>query len=218
MGTVFIGGVGFMWDLMDQGGWMMYPLLLTSLVVLTVIFERTYVILVQTKGISRETLTHLYELIKHGRLDEGRSLLAQHPSSFSAVFLAILNETDETHQEKAAAYTGDDLLFGLQRRLSILSAAGSLAPLMGLLGTVLGMIEVFANVASLGETANASMLAGGIWEALLTTATGMAIAIPALIAYHYLHRHVDDLAHRLQHDSGALIALLSPAGSCPSPQ
>ena len=196
-------------ELMEQGGWMMYPLLVTSIVALAVILERTYAILIRTNAIDRESLRQLFALIRSDKYDDAKALLDQHPNSFTPVFVAILDEPDEAHQEKVAGYAGDELLFGLQRRLSILSAIGTLAPLMGLLGTVLGMIEVFAEVAALGETGDASVLAGGIWEALLTTATGMSIAIPALIVYHYLQRNIAELAHKLRHAAGTLIALLS---------
>jgi len=196
-------------ELLEQGGWMMYPLLAISIVALGVIIERVYTILIRTRPVDRDSLRQLFALIEARKDGDARTLLKQHSNSFAPVLGSILNEPDEAHQEKAAGYAGDELLFGLQRRLSILSAVGTLAPLMGLLGTVLGMIEVFGEVAALGETGDASVLAGGIWEALLTTAAGMSIAIPALAVYHYLHRHIAELAHTLQHDAGALIALLS---------
>lgn len=198
-----------MFELIEHGGWVMYPLLITSIITLAIIFERSYVVLVRTKTIGRESLAQLFESIENGEMGDAKASLDRNVNSFGPAFLAILGESDESHQEKVAGYYGDELLFGLQRRLSILSAIGNLAPLMGLLGTVLGMIRVFADVSALGLAADASVLASGIWEALLTTAVGMAIAIPALVVYYYLYRRIAEMAHRFQHDAGALIALLN---------
>lgn len=186
----------------------MYPLMATSIVALAVIFERVYVILFRTKAINNDLLAQVLALVKQSRNDDARSLLEEQPNFSGPVLLAILDETDEAHQENVAGYAGDELLFALQQRMSILSTIATLAPLMGLLGTVLGMIKVFAQVAQMGEVSNTTMLAGGIWEALLTTAVGMAIAIPVLIIYHYLQRYIGKLAHGLRHNASALIAVL----------
>lgn len=198
-----------MLDVFEQGGWMMYPLLLTSIVGLAVIFERAYVILFQTKRIEQDSLDKLFKLLKDQKKTEALTVLKKHGDLLSPLLINVINSKNEAEQEKAASYAGDYILFALQKRLSVLSAIGSTAPLMGLLGTVLGMIEVFSDVSSLGNNVNAALLAGGIWKALITTAAGMSIAIPALIVYHYLHRRVAELANYLHHNAGAVIAILN---------
>ena len=86
---------------------------------------------------------------------------------------------------------------------------GSVTPLMGLLGTVIGMIKVFSRVAAAGEMSDISILAGGIWEALLTTAAGLAVAIPILFAHNYLERKLDKISHLMMQNAQKMIAAMN---------
>ena len=90
---------------------------------------------------------------------------------------------------------GNDVLFQLRRGLRPLEVIGSLAPLLGLLGTVLGMIKAFQQLEAAGNKVNPAVLSGGIWEALLTTAIGLSVAIPVVVLLNWLERRVDHLAH-----------------------
>ncbi len=90
---------------------------------------------------------------------------------------------------------GNDVLFQLRRGLRPLEVIGSLAPLLGLLGTVLGMIKAFQQLEAAGNQVNPAILSGGIWEALLTTAVGLCVAIPVVALLNWLERRVDHLAH-----------------------
>lgn len=92
---------------------------------------------------------------------------------------------------------GGDLLFGLRRGLRPLEVIGSLAPLLGLLGTVLGMIKAFQQLEAAGNQVNPAVLSGGIWEALMTTAVGLCVAIPVVALLNWLERRVDHLAHEM---------------------
>ncbi|MBF2760986.1 MAG: MotA/TolQ/ExbB proton channel family protein [Ectothiorhodospiraceae bacterium AqS1] len=93
---------------------------------------------------------------------------------------------------------GKDTLFHLRRGLRPLEVIASLAPLLGLLGTVLGMIEAFQQLERAGNRVDPSILSGGIWEALLTTAVGIGLAIPVVILMTWLERRVDHLAHAME--------------------
>jgi biopolymer transport protein ExbB len=90
---------------------------------------------------------------------------------------------------------GGDMLESLRGHLRPLEVIAALAPLLGLFGTVLGMIQAFQNLAAAGSQANSALLAGGIWEALLTTAVGLAVAMPVIVALNWLERIIDRLAH-----------------------
>ncbi|HEY7883451.1 MAG TPA: MotA/TolQ/ExbB proton channel family protein [Cellvibrionaceae bacterium] len=92
---------------------------------------------------------------------------------------------------------GSDVLFHLRRGLRPLEVIGSLAPLLGLLGTVLGMIKAFQQLQAAGNQVNPAILSGGIWEALLTTAVGLCVAIPVVALLNWLERRVDHLAHEM---------------------
>lgn len=101
---------------------------------------------------------------------------------------------EATVREEVLRY-GADALFQLRRGLRPLEVIGSLAPLLGLLGTVLGMIEAFRQLEAAGNQVNPAILSGGIWEALLTTAVGLSVAIPVVAVLNWLERCVDHLAH-----------------------
>lgn len=90
-----------------------------------------------------------------------------------------------------------DVLFQLRRGLRPLEVIGSLAPLLGLLGTVLGMIKAFQQLEAAGNQVNPAVLSGGIWEALITTAVGLCVAIPVVAVLNWLERRVDHLAHEM---------------------
>jgi biopolymer transport protein ExbB len=198
-----------MMELFEKGGFMMYPILLCSVIALAVIIERLYVVFWLTPRPDQAKIDEVFRLIEAGKTTEALQLIDGERSSLGTIILAILGEADEAHQEKAAVLAGEEFLFHLKARLSVLSAIGSVVPLMGLLGTIFGMIEVFSTVSEMQGTVNPSLLAGGIWEALLTTAAGMSVAIPTVLAYHYLNRNMAVIAHRMQYVGNSLIALLN---------
>lgn len=103
---------------------------------------------------------------------------------------------ENTVREEVLRY-GSDALFQLRRGMRPLEVIGSLAPLLGLLGTVLGMIEAFQQLEAAGNKVNPAILSGGIWEALLTTAVGLCVAIPVVALLNWLERRVDHLAHEM---------------------
>ncbi len=93
--------------------------------------------------------------------------------------------------------TGGDMLVSLRDGFRILEVIASLAPLLGLLGTVIGMVEAFQQLEAAGNQVNPAILSGGIWQALLTTAVGLTVAIPVVVALNWLEQRVDNLAHEM---------------------
>jgi biopolymer transport protein ExbB len=196
-------------ELLDKGGFMMYPILLSSVIALGIIIERLYVVFIQTPLLNQNKVNEVFELCQAGKIKKAALVIGREHCSLKNVMLAILTESDEAHQEKAATLAGNEMLFHLRTRLSILSAIATVAPLMGLLGTVFGMIEVFSNVSTMQGATDPTILANGIWTALLTTAAGMSVAIPCSLTYHYLDRKIKNIAHRMQHDGNKLIAIIN---------
>ncbi|MFH1953161.1 MAG: MotA/TolQ/ExbB proton channel family protein, partial [Pseudomonadota bacterium] len=98
---------------------------------------------------------------------------------------------------------------GLSRYLQVLAIIGNIAPLLGLLGTVIGMIKSFMVIQQMGGKVNAAVLAGGIWEAMLTTALGLSVALPTMVAHSYLVSRVDKFEARLQNGAITLIKAIS---------
>lgn len=200
-------------EIIERGGIMMYPIILASVIAIAVIIERTYVIYIRTKFLGKEKIKEMFRLAESGERESALSLMKQEESVFASLFVAVLEESNTDEMEDAAVLTGEDILFSLGRRLEVLSVLGSVLPLMGLLGTVLGMIKVFTRVATAGDAANIAILAGGIWEALITTAAGMMVAIPVILIYHYFIRTLEKISHALQQKVSALIFILKKKGA-----
>jgi len=201
-----------MTGLIAKGGIMMYPILLSSIIATAVIIDRIYIFFIKTKFLEKEKISEMFSMAENGEKDKARLLMEKENSIFASLFISILNEKEPSEMEDAATLSGEDILFYLGRRLNILSILGSVLPLMGLLGTVIGMIKVFAKVASAGDAADIAILAGGIWEALITTAAGMIIAIPVILIYHYFNRTLEKIAHAMQQKSSRLIIILKKRG------
>lgn len=200
-----------MWELFEKGGWMMYPILASSILALAVIVERL-IVLAKT-SIPSEEEVHAICLKAREGLDEEveRRIYAGRTPIHRVISAVWRTEGDEHAREKSAGIAGDHVLRELNRHLQWLAILGSLVPLMGLLGTVLGMIRVFSDVAEVGDVSDIGLLAGGIWEALLTTAAGMAVAIPILLVYHWLSGRVDKVAFEMAHHGEEFIAALRVA-------
>jgi biopolymer transport protein ExbB len=170
----------------------MYPLLAFSVIALAVILERALFYLSSRAGSVRaaEELAALYK--ECGDWEAAVNSFSEHNKRvyflpIVAVYFDALNETPQNAEERLFAQAKEIVIIN-ERRLPILSSIAAIAPLFGLFGTVLGMIEVFQRLAALGGRADVALLSGGIWVALLTTAFGLLVAIPALLAHHYFSR------------------------------
>jgi biopolymer transport protein ExbB len=202
-----------MWEIFEKGGFIMYPILASSILALAVIVERM-IVLARTRIPGDKELTDLCEKAKEGLTKEVGELIDAGQTPIHSVIGAVWRtKGDERAREKSAGIAGDFVLRSLNKRLRWLSILGSLVPLMGLLGTVLGMIRVFSNVAEAGDVSDISLLASGIWEALLTTAAGMSVAIPILLVFYWLSGKVEKVAFEMAHQGEAFIAALREAES-----
>jgi biopolymer transport protein ExbB len=187
-----------MWELFQKGGELMYPILGCSVFALAVIIERL-IVLGGTTIPGSADLAQLLAAVRVGDAGKAAQLASEQKTPVHRVIRALAETRGgEAAQEKAAGVAGDDVLRELNLRLPWLAILGSLVPLMGLLGTVVGMIRVFARVAKAGDVSDITLLAGGIWEALLTTAFGLAVAIPILLVYHLLLGKVDRVAFAMR--------------------
>ncbi|WP_207261460.1 MotA/TolQ/ExbB proton channel family protein [Desulfovibrio sp. Huiquan2017] len=183
-------------NILQQGGVMMWPLLVLSVAALAVILER-FVVFTTSRFPSPSTLDGLLETFRTQGRDAAALKGAETAPAFGAFFQACFSESGNG-REAAIQSAGDDILFRFNARLDFLSTAAATAPLMGLLGTVLGMINAFSRLSSSGDV-DITVLAGGIWQALLTTAAGLCIAIPAVLAHRWFCREYDKIAHAMQH-------------------
>jgi biopolymer transport protein ExbB len=183
------------WDFVLKGGPMMIPIGLCSLIALAVFAERLLV-LRRRRVIPTGFRKGLQDTLENGDRDRAKALeyCKQNGSPVANVFAAAIKRLDEPVEllERHVEYAGQREVFKMRKYLRVLSVSASIAPLMGLLGTIFGMIRAFQTVAvsaeALGKTES---LAKGIYEAMITTAAGLLVAIPVLIAYHWISSKID---------------------------
>ena len=183
-------------SLFSDGGFMMYPLVLCSLIALGVIIAKSWTLWAAGAS-TKEVLAEVEEAAAAGRIAEAADLAAARPGPAAAILVAGLRRLakDEVGQEGLASAirtTGTIELGFLERGLVILATVANVAPLMGFLGTVIGMIIAFASIEAAGDV-DATLVAGGIKVALLTTATGLLIAIPVNLGYNFFVTRIDTL-------------------------
>ncbi len=167
-------------DIFIKGGFLMYPIALCSIVGISLIINK----FIQYHQILKETQLSLEEII----------------NKTPKIMQPIIDATKKGCNEKEISVIGTRQVRKIEKGLSWLSLIATIAPLIGLTGTVTGMIKAFM-VIEHSTTVNPSMLAGGIWEALITTAAGLLVAIPIHIGHHYLEKRADDIAFVMREHS-----------------
>lgn len=193
-----------------KGGLVMYPLSLAALFALFLFFERLIVVS-RRAHISRRFAKKMDSLVKEQKYEEAADLCLRHESSLSMVLFSVLNKARESRgiAEKSLQEALLREQPKLERRMSLLAAVGSIAPLLGLLGTVTGIITLFTVITEVG-TNDARILAGGISEALVTTEAGLIIAIPVMILHGLLSEKIEKVTSELYVQSTALLNKIFP--------
>lgn len=198
-------------NLFADGGWMMYPLIICSLLAFGVIIAKAWILWVAHRE-SRGILREVEELIKKGRVEEALRLAEERPGPVAAILYSGLRRLHERRTtgadvEKAVQTTGSIELGFLERGLVVLATVANVAPLLGFLGTVAGMISAFGSIAEAGQV-DAALVAGGIKVALITTAAGLIIAIPVNIGYNFFVTRIDKLIVDMEEGTGAVIRMI----------
>jgi biopolymer transport protein ExbB len=183
--------------ILEQGGFMMWPILALSILSLAVIAER-FLAFTTRRFPTADTLAPAFALYRENDPEAAIRLIENVAPFYAPLFATFFKDRPLAQKEKDILHTGEALLFALQRRLEFLATVATAAPLMGLLGTVIGMISTFSNLSASGNV-DITLLASGIWQALLTTAAGLAVAIPALLAHRWFCNQYDKTAYRMQH-------------------
>ncbi|RKY88262.1 MotA/TolQ/ExbB proton channel family protein [candidate division KSB1 bacterium] len=192
-----------------KGGWLMIPIVLCSFIAAAIIIER-WITLRKARMNTRTFMIKLRSYIIKDNIAEAISLCKNSPGPVAKVLRKglIKSGKDKEETRESIESAGREEIYYLERRLSILATIAGAAPLLGFLGTVTGMIRAFMQIQSLGGNVNAAVLAGGIWEALITTAAGLIVGIPTYIFYNYLFTKVQRFVHEIEHVSNELIDLL----------
>lgn len=197
-----------MLEIVQAGGWLMIPILLCSVVAAAICVERVWT-LQRSRIAPHNLLTQVWTALRNREFSADKLTELRASSPLGLVLAAgVANASrgreviKEAMEEAAAQVTHD-----LERYLTSLGVIASIAPLLGLLGTVVGMIQTFT-VLMLEGAGNSSALAGGISTALITTAAGLFVAIPALMFHRFLQRRVDDLLMLMQQEASKLVEIL----------
>jgi biopolymer transport protein ExbB len=194
-----------MWEIIIAGGPVMWPILLCSVAAAAIILERIWTL--QRKRIIPQELTErVWKLVETRTLNDRHVEALGRNSPLGRVLAAGLANHDKGRDimKEAIEDTGRHVVHELERFLNALGTIAAISPLLGLLGTVIGMIEAFDAITSQG-VGDPRMLSGGIGEALITTAAGLIVAIPALLGYRYLRGVVDFLVIEMEKEAMKLV-------------
>lgn len=207
-------------DLVDAGGLVIVILAVISVVALALIIVKQFQFFLLRIG-DRGYIARATEMLRRGDGEGALEFLERRRAVGARVMAAAvrgkLATDDEVHVREEVTRVAQVELDGLERGLPLLSLIATVSPLLGLLGTVLGMIEAFQQLEAAGDRVDPAILSGGIWEALLTTAAGLSVAIPAAAFYTWLQRAVD-VAGQTMEDAATRVFTISiyakePSGS-----
>jgi biopolymer transport protein ExbB len=198
-----------------DGGPLMYPIAVCSFVLVIFICERI-ISLRRGQVIPRPFVTRIFEQIREGQLDRETAieLCEKNGSPVALVLAGGFKKWGRTavEVEQAVLDAGERVTNHLRKYLRLFNGISQVAPLLGLLGTVMGMISSFNAISASQETGQREMMAAGIAEALITTAAGMLVAIPALLAYLHLVSRVDQLVTEIDSHGQKLVEMISADG------
>jgi len=197
-----------MLEIVKSGGWLMLPIIVCSVIAAAIILERLWT-LQQRRVLPRDLTRQVWEWVSKNQLSSRHIKALQQGSPLGEILAAgLMNRGREREVMKESVEdTGRHVVHELERYLNSLGTIAAVSPLLGLLGTVIGMVKVFAAITTHG-VGDPAVLAGGISEALITTAAGLSVAIPALIGYRYLRGRVDALVVEMEKEAITLVEAL----------
>ncbi len=186
----------------------MWPIILCSVIALAIIGERLWTL--QRKYVAPATLVEqIQQWLKRKELDQARIQLLAETSPLGRILASGLANRDQSREivKEVIEDTGRHVATELERYLTTLGTVAAITPFLGLLGTVLGMIEMFSGISTRG-VGDPTIVAGGIGQALITTAAGIGVAIPSVIAYRYFRGQVSNLLIEMEQEAIKLVEIL----------
>jgi biopolymer transport protein ExbB len=195
-------------DVLAAGGWLMIPIILCSIAVIAISAER-YWTLNPAKIAPRHLLAQVWGWLKNNQLDPGKLRELKQSSQLGQILAAGLSNSRHGREvmKDSIQEAANQVVHEMERYITALGTIAAIAPLLGLLGTVIGMIKVFTAIMLQG-TGNAGVLAGGISEALITTAAGLCVAIPAMIFHRFFLRRIDTIVVTMEEEAIKLVDAL----------
>lgn len=200
---------GDMFVLIEKGGPIMIPIILGSILALAIVLERLFH-LHRAQIDTEKFMLGIKNILKKGNIVEAISICDNTPGPIAHILKEGIVKHDRQKEEikEAIEEAGLHEVPRLEKNLSVLITIAHISPLLGLLGTVTGMINCFMQIEKLRGIVNPADLAGGIWEALITTAAGLVVAIPAYVAYNYLVARVEGFVVDMEKSANQLVKIL----------
>ncbi len=201
-------------SILSKGGWLMLPLILISFLALVIIIDR-YIVIKKSKLNVPAFLVKIRGMLIKEDISGAMSYCIEEKSSAANIIKSGLKKYHLGHErvKESIENAGRQEVAKLEKGLSVVATVAGIAPLIGFLGTVTGMIQAFMRIEDLQGAANPSDLAGGIWEALITTAVGLAIGIIALTFYNYLSNSINKLVLDMEVVSNDVVDIIEEIGS-----
>jgi biopolymer transport protein ExbB len=195
-------------ELMYAGGWLMWPILACSVIATAIVIERALT-LRRARIMPDNLVSRIWQLHRQGQLDDKRIDAIRDGSPLGRMLAAgLINRTHSREvMKESIGDTGRQVVAELERYLNTLGTIAAVTPLLGLLGTVFGMIDIFGVIMEAG-TGNAAVLAGGISKALVTTAAGLSVAIPTLMFHRFFDSKVAKLAIDMEEQALRLVEVM----------
>ncbi|KPK09968.1 MAG: biopolymer transporter ExbB [Acidithiobacillales bacterium SG8_45] len=197
-----------MFELVKTGGWVMWPIILCSIAAMAIIGERLWS-LQKKYVIPASLMPQVRQWLASNELDSARIELLRNSSPLGKILAAGLVNRDHSREviKEAVEDAGRHAAPDLERFLNSLGTIAAITPFLGLFGTVIGMIDMFAGISSQG-IGDPAVVAGGIAQALVTTAAGIAVAIPSVMFYRFFRGKVNELLVEMEQEAIRLIEIL----------
>src|SRR3989338_10249383 len=202
-----------MWDMIQKGGPVMWPIILCSILAFAILLERLYN-LNRAKIDTVDFMNRIGATLKRNKIMEAIEMCNNTPGPIAQIMKAGILKHDRQRQEvrEAIEDAGVHEVPRLEKNLSALATIAHISPLLGLLGTVTGMVRCFQTIQAKSMSlhpVSPGDLAGGIWEALLTTVAGLIVAIPTFVAYNYLVNRIDNFVLEMEKAATELVNFLT---------
>jgi biopolymer transport protein ExbB len=216
-----------MWEIIKAGGPVMWPILALSVIATGILVERLWT-LQERRVLPRDLREKVLKLVEGNQLSERHIAALAQNSPLGRIFASGLSNRFRPREQirEAIEDTGRHVVHDLERFLNLLGSIAAVSPLLGLLGTVIGIIVAFSAITHTG-IGDPKVLSGGIGQALITTAAGLSVAIPSLMGYRYLRGHVDELVIEMEKEAMQLVDAIEarrtaqgapqPAAAAPPP-
>lgn len=195
-------------ELVKAGGWLMLPIITCSIVATAIVIERLWM-LRSSRVVPSDLVAQVWKIYRQRQLTNAQINIIRTGSPLGRIVAAGLVNRDYSRDvmHEAIEEVGRQVVHELERYLNTLGTIASISPLLGLLGTVIGMIKVFSAITIAG-VGNPTVLAGGISEALITTAAGLSVAIPSLMFHRYLSGRVTFLVVKMEEEALKIIEVM----------